>query len=151
MAGLTPTYPAVVVSELCASTYTVLAIGVTVTSRVAPLRSMVRSRGVPGLLRIASCTAVQLSKALGFSGSPSIATRVSPGRRPAAAAGLCSGRAQPSDPAAHSCPWAVTGVLQSASVLAPAGRTQAGTVLIVVVTTLVPTAVSVIVKNSTAS
>src|SRR3954447_21452689 len=146
MAGLIPRQPAVVVSELPGSMYTVLGIGVTVTSRVSPFRSMVRSSGVPGLVRIGSCTAVQLSKAVRSRGFPSIARRVSPGRRPAAAAGLCRGRAQPSAPASHSRPLEVTGVLQSASVLAPAGRTQAGTVLIVVVTTLVPTAVSVIVK-----
>ena len=44
----------------------------------------------------------------------------------------------------------MTGVVHVAPSAAPAGSTQAGTVLIVVVATPVPTAVSVIVKNTTA-
>src|SRR3712207_7972824 len=65
---------------------------------------MVRSSGCPGLVRIASCTVVQLSYAVGSSGCPSMATIVSPGRRPAAAAGLCWGSAQPGVPASQACP-----------------------------------------------
>src|SRR3954464_8299971 len=79
-----------------------------------------------------------------------MATMVSPGLRPALAAGLRSGSAQPGLPWVHRWPEAVTGVLQVAVAAAPAGSTQAGTSRIVVLTTPVPTAVSVMAKNTTA-
>ncbi len=77
---------------------TVFAMGVTVTCRSAPSRSTVSVIGRSGEARTAVCTWVQESHAVGSSDRPSTAVMVSPGRRPASAAGLAAGSAQSPSP-----------------------------------------------------
>ena len=68
-------------------------IGVTVRSRRSPSRSTVSDhRGVGAARGSPSCTCAQPTSVSRVTGSPSIATIVSPGRRPALSAGLALGQ-----------------------------------------------------------